>query len=189
MHLAVALLLLLPLGSARASDLDALLQRGPVAHVETRPDGSLERIVAYADTPAPPDRVWACLTAFDTYTEWMPGVARVKETRREGGLVEHDWVLAVPGPNVRFSTRFHLDPPTRTIRGSATSKNLGGSTWSWRLEARPGGGTRIVRTSRSTGITDNWLLEMLGEHKDLLDLGINLASPVVEVEAVRERCR
>lgn len=187
MHLLLAALLSSP--AARAGDLDALLDRGPVALVETGADGAFQRVVVYGDTVAAPEAVWACLTAFETYTEWMPNVARVKETRREEGLVEHDWVLAVPGPNVRFSTRFLLDPPSRTIRGSATSKNLSGSSWTWRLEALPDGGTRIVRTSLSTGITDNWLLEMLGDHKDLLDLGINLASPVVEVEAVRERCR
>ena len=56
-------------------------------------------------------------------------------------------------------------------------------------DALPGGGTRAVRGSRSRSIDDNWLLDMLGEHKKVLDLGINLSTPVLELRSLRSRCR
>lgn len=173
---------------ARADDLTELLTEGPLASVERSADGGLERIVAIVDTPTSPEAVWACITDFTSYPEWMPGAHKVTETRSEPAVVEHDWVLEVPGPNVRFSTRFLLNQPEWTITGTATSKNLAGSAWAWSLEPLPTGGTRVFRSSLSTGIADNWLLDMLGDHKVLLDLGINLASPVVEVGAVAEHC-
>ncbi len=178
----------LALSLAQASSVDALLQRGTVISVERSPSGALTQVTVMALVSASPEQIWAQISDFASYPEWMPGVhqTRVHDEPDEPQVVV-DWVLAVPGPNVRYTGRYQLDREHWTLSGEAISENLGGSAWTWTLEP-VGAQTRVIRTARSQSISDNWLLDMLGEHKSLLDLGINLASPVTEVEAVKARC-
>lgn len=170
-----------PAGLAPPSGTEALV-------VETGPDGRLSNVVASADLRCSPDRAFALVTAFDTYPEWMYGVDKADVESVAPQVVEVEFVLRAPGPNVRFRGRFQMDPAARTVTGAAVGRQLRGSVWTWSIDPLPGGGARATRSSRSRSIDDNWLLDMLGEHKHVLDLGINLSTPVLELQSLRARC-
>ena len=57
----------------------------------------------------------------------------------------------------------------------------------WRLEPS-GEGTAVFREAYATAITDSWLLNQLDDSKGMLDIGINVASPVIEVQALARAC-
>jgi hypothetical protein len=46
----------------------------------------------------------------------------------------------------------------------------------------------VYREAKAGGIEDNWALDMLGEHKEVILLGVNLASPVIEVRSLEKAC-
>ena len=181
LHLTAAVAVGPPAGLAPPSGAEALV-------VETGPDGRLSNVVASADLRCSPDRAFALVTAFDTYSGWMYGVDKATVEQTAPDTVEVDFVLRAPGPNVRFRARFQMDPVARTVVGGAVGRQLRGSVWTWRIDPLPGGGARATRASRSRSIDDNWLLDMLGEHKHVLDLGINLSTPVLELQSLRARC-
>jgi hypothetical protein len=156
--------------------------------VETGAGGELVNVVASIDLACPPDRAWDLLTDFSTYPEWMYGVVKAQATAAAPATVEVAFVLDAPGPNIRFRARFRMDSEARTVTGGAVGKQLSGSIWTWRLDPLPTGGTRAVRASRTRSIDDNWLIDLLGDHKQVLDLGINLSTPVLELRSLAERC-
>lgn len=188
MHIAFLPAFLLATGLAAAGPLDTMLARGEVTLVEENARGGVERVTALADIDAPPDRVWARLVDFGAYPRWMHGALKAEVTPVGPGVVDVDFLVKAPGPNVRYRARITLDEAARTITAVATGKNLQGSRWTWRLEPRPGGGTRVHREAKAGGIEDNWALDMLGEHKEVILLGVNLASPVIEVRSLKRAC-
>jgi len=182
--LALALALSVP---AHADRLDDLLARGEVVLVEADPDGAVRGVTAVTYVAAPPDAVWARLTDFGAYPTWMPGALQAESRPAGDGAVDVDWVLKVPGPNVKYTGHNDLDRAGWTITQEAISKNLRGSRWVWRLEPA-GEGTVVYREAFATQITDNWLLNQLDDYKGMLDIGINVASPVIEVQALARAC-
>ncbi len=181
-------LLLLAVGLAAADPLSELLQRGELSLVESTAGGGVARVTAIVDIAAPPQQVWDRIVAFDTYTAWMHGVLRATPVRVDDNTVDVDFLIKAPGPNVRYQARFTLDRGSNRITADATGKNLKGSRWVWQLEPRTDGTTRVFRESRAGGIEDNWALDMLGEHKEVILLGINLSSPVIEVRSLKRAC-
>jgi hypothetical protein len=173
---------------ALAGPLDTMLSRGEVTLVEDNGRGGVEKVTALADIAAPPDRVRAKLVDFDAYPGWMHGSLKAQSTAVGPGIVDVEFLVKAPGPNVRYTARITMDEATRTITAVATGRNLQGSKWIWHLEPLPGGGTRVYREAKAGGIEDNWALDMLGEHKEVILLGVNLASPVIEVRSLEKAC-
>lgn len=174
--------------SARAEDLPSLLARGPVALVETKADGRVSKVTAIAKVAATPDAVWAKLTAFQDYTAWMPQVVKSDVLSQSDGppkTVVVDWSIAAPGPNIAFTATYTLDEAAHTIDGAWQSGALKGSAWSWRLVA-DGSGTMVYRESYSAAVADNWLLTQFDDSAHTLELGLNAATPIVEVQALEK---
>lgn len=183
------LLTLLALTRLAAADpLDDLLAKGEVTLVEKTSSGGVAKVTAMVDIAAPPEHVWGRLVDFEAYPQWMHGALKAQSTPAGADTVDVDFQVKAPGPNVKYSARITLDKASRTITAVATGKNLKGSRWVWQLEALPTGGTRVRREAKAGGIEDNWALDMLGEHKQVILLGINLASPVIEVRSLKEAC-
>lgn len=173
---------------ALADRLDDLLADGPLVQVRDDGKGGVAEVTALIDVHAPVEAVWARVTDFAAYPSWMPGVLETTVRAPSSTSLEVDWILKVPGPNVHYTGTYELDRVRWTVRGRAIGKNLAGSWWTWTLESVSPTLTRIHRTALNTAIQDNWLLNSLGDHKAILELGINTASPIIEVQSVRKAC-
>lgn len=171
--------------SAHADDLQTLLARGPVALIETKDDGRVDKVTAIAKLDAAPDAVWTQIVTFEDYTTWMPQVVKSSVTSRSGSEVAVDWAIATPGPNVAFSAKYELDAAARTVKGEWTAGALEGSHWEWKL-VPDGAGTLVYRTTYSSAVSDNWLLRQFDDPSHSLELGLNAATPIVELQALEK---
>ncbi len=183
--LAAALLALLAGPAAAADGLDALLARGEVTLLETKPDGRLRQVTAIGLVRAPVDVVWAKLTDFGAYEGWMPQVADSTVISSDGTTVVVDFSIAVVGPNVAFRQKLVLDPTTRTIEGEWVSGALAGSRWEWRLEAR-GEHTMAYRTLYTNVVDTNWIVRQVEDENHTMEYGINVATGVVEMRGLKK---
>lgn len=170
---------------ARADELDALLARGEVTLLETRPDGRLKQVTAIGRIKAPIDKVWAKLTDLGAYETWMPQVASSKVVSATSAEVVVDLSIAVVGPNVNFREKLELDPATHTIRGTWVSGALSGSHWEWRLEAR-GEETMVWRTLYTNVVDTNWIVRQVEDANHTMEYGINVATGVVEMRGLKK---
>lgn len=174
------------LAPAHAADgLDALLARGEVTLLETRPDGRLKQVTAIGLVRAPVAAVWARLTDFGAYERWMPQVADSTVVSADGAVVVVDFSVAVVGPNVNFRQKLTLDEGSRTIRGEWVSGALQGSRWEWRLETR-GDDTLAYRTLYTNVVDTNWIVRQVEDEHHTLEYGINVATGVVEMRGLKE---
>jgi ribosome-associated toxin RatA of RatAB toxin-antitoxin module len=174
-----------PAAPAGAEELASLLARGPVALVETRADGHVDRVTALAHIDAPPDRVWSTIVDFGSYVAWMPQVEGSTVTSQTDHTTVVDWSIATPGPNVTFTASYALDPVNRTVAGTWVAGALEGSHWDWQL-VPDGSGTLVYRTCFSSAVSDNWLLKQFDDSAHTLELGLNAATPIVELKALQQ---
>lgn len=166
-------------------DLASLLARGPVTLVETKSDGTVKAVTAISQLSASPDAVWKKLTAFDDYVSWMPQVVQSTVASTSGDTVTVDWSIDAPGPNVNFRAEYVLDAAARTVKGKWVSGALEGSTWEWKL-VPSGTGTMVYRVTYSSAVSDNWVLRQFDDPSHTLELGLNAATPIVELQALEK---
>jgi ribosome-associated toxin RatA of RatAB toxin-antitoxin module len=183
---AAMLMLLLWSAPALAGDeLSALLARGPVTLVETKEDGRVKAVTSIAQLDAAPDVVWKKIVAFDDYTAWMPQCVQSTVTSTSGSTVTVDWSIDAPGPNVNFSATYELDEAARTVKGKWLAGALEGSTWEWQL-VPSGSGTLVYRVTFSSAVSENWVLRQFDDPSHTLELGLNAATPIVELQALQK---
>jgi len=180
----VAALGLAPVPSAWASTLDSLLARGEVVLVETQPDGHLKQVIGISRVDAPVADVWAKLIDFEAYPQWMSNCAKAEISERGEDFAVVDWSVRVPGPNVKFSGRYDYDAATWTIVGTHAGGALKGSHWEWRL-VPDGDATVMYRTVFSNVVADNWWVRQFEDEHHSLEFGLNAATPVIELIAVK----
>jgi ribosome-associated toxin RatA of RatAB toxin-antitoxin module len=165
--------------------LDALLERGEVTLLETRPDGRLAQVTAMAVIHAPPDVVWAKLVDFPAYEHWMPQVADSTVVSRTDTVVTVDFSVSVVGPNVNFRQACTLDPASHAIHSVWVSGALQGSRWDWKLEPH-GADTLAIRTLYTNVIDTNWIVRSVEDENHTLEYGINVATGVVELRGLKK---
>lgn len=161
------------------------MRQGDLVLIQPGADGRVEKVRTWSWYDAPPDVVWERILSYDTYAEWMPRVNMVEVLARTEDHVDVRWTIKVPGPNVVFTARYHLDPATRTIRGEWLEGALQGSAWTWQLLA-DGTGTRVERELKTSAATDSWLLQQFDDRWHTLEFGINAATPIVEAQGMRQ---
>lgn len=175
------LLLALTLGG----ELDALLARGEVTLIESKADGHLHQVTNISDIDAPVEVVWAKLADFAAWPGWTPQIEETIVTPISATVFDVEWAIAVVGPAVRFKGRYTLNKPAWTITGVWVEGSLEGSRWTWRLEPRGPSQTRLYRTSFTNAVADNWVLRQVDDENHTLEYGINAASGLVEVKALK----
>src|SRR5258706_3756974 len=77
--------LALLIAAAPSDTLESLLARGPLVSVETDASGKFDAAVGFLDVAAPLQRVWAVLTGFGAYREFVPRVVKSEMQSLSGG--------------------------------------------------------------------------------------------------------
>ena len=170
--------------SARASELDDLLARGEVSLIESTADGGLQQVTTFSRIHAPVAGVWAKLIDFASYETWMPQVATSDEVERTEASVTVDWSIKVPGPNVNFRARYDLEPVAYKVTATGVSGSVAGGVWEWVLKDE-GATTFVTRTTYASAVVDTWIVRQFDDEAHSLELGINAASPIIEVRGLK----
>lgn len=165
--------------------LDALLDRGEVSLLETRPDGRVLQATTLARIPRPMGVVWAKLADFAAYEQWMPQVADSTVVSSGPGTLVVDWSVAVMGPNVNFRQSVTLDEAKHVIHARWVSGALPGSHWEWRLVAE-GSDTMVYRTLYANVVDSNWFIRQVEDENHTLEYGINVATGIVEMRGLKK---
>jgi ribosome-associated toxin RatA of RatAB toxin-antitoxin module len=168
-----------------ADSLDALLAKGEVTLLETRPDGRLRQVTALALVHAPIDVVWKRLTDFAAYETWMPQVVDSTVVSTVADTVVVDFSVAVVGPNINFRESHVLDPVAHTVSGTWVSGALQGSHWDWKLETH-GADTLVSRVLYLNVMDTNWIVRQVDDEHHTMDYGINVATGVVELRGLEK---
>lgn len=177
------LFLALP-SSALGAELDDMLARGEVSLVESGPDGKLEQVTTLSRIHAPASEVWAKLVDFDDYRNWMPQVAKSKVVERADATITVDWGIKVPGPNATFRATYDLDEAAHKVTATGVSGAVKGGTWEWLLTDE-GETTLVTRTTYASAVIDNWIVRQFDDEAHTLELGLNAASPIIEVRGLK----
>src|SRR5713226_1944160 len=121
-----------------ALTLESLLAGGPVVSIESTSEGKFAAAVGLADIAAPVDKVWAVLTEFGAYREFVPRVVRSTVDTAEGAL-QVKFEIESPGPNTKYTVQYALDGLAHVAEGRQVAGDLKGSSWRWELsETAPG---------------------------------------------------
>ena len=165
--------------------LETLLAHGPVVSIETETDGKFAAAIGLADVAAPIDRVWAVLTEFGAYHEFVPRVAQSAVTTAEGGLLA-TFEIESPGPNTRYTVQYALDGLAHVAAGRQVAGDLKGSTWRWELFETAPGRTRVRYTSRARNFSS--ILNALEDDAQTVTAGLNVGAAITMLRALKKRC-
>ena len=167
-----------------ADDLATLLARGPVVSVETDAQGKFEAAVALAEIAAPLEVVWAAVTDFGSYREFVPRVVG-SEVSKLPLNVHVRFEIESPGPNTRYTVEYTLDPRAHVAEGRQISGDLSGSRWRWELSEGAPGHTRVKYTSRAKNFSK--VLSAFEDEVQTLTAGLNVGAALTMLRALQKR--
>jgi len=171
--------------SALAAPPTFSVDQGELVQVLSTDDGQLAGVQALGRIDAPIDDVWEVLVDFEHHEDWLPMVAKTKVVAVEGNRHTVDFVVQVPGPNLRFSCDWVVDAANHTMRATGARGSLAGGVWSWTLH--DGGDHTIVeRVTEASAVVDSWLIRQFDDEARTLQVGINVTSPLVEVQGLKQ---
>src|SRR5438270_5065105 len=101
-----ALLLLTAL--AAPIDANALLDRGPIVSIEQSAEGKFKQCTAVARVDAPIEKVWAVVTDYKDFQNFIPKVVGSEVIHEEPGTVDVKFEIDVPGVNTKYVMRHAL---------------------------------------------------------------------------------
>lgn len=174
----------------------ALLARGPMVLVENDAAGKFSEATALVTIDRPIEEVWAVVSDFARFHEFMPRVVRSEVAPAgEGaatGLPEHvrevDVTIEVSSPvlNTRYSMRYRLDARRREAHGRWLRGHLKDSRASWRL-VELGPERTLLHYSTATRNMSSFLAALDDEHQTIT-VGVNAGASVAAVQALKRRC-
>ena len=165
--------------------LESLLARGPVVSVESDGAGRFEAAVAYVEVEAPPEKVWAVLTDYAKYKEFVPRVVESDAYEAEGG-VRVKWEIDSPGMNTKYTVQYAVDPQARVIDGKQVDGDLRGSRWRWELTEPAPGRTRLRLVSKARNFSR--VLDALEDEAQTMTAGLNVGAAITLLRALKKRC-
>ncbi len=178
-------LIALLIAAAPSDTLESLLARGPLVSVETDASGKFDAAVGFLDVAAPLQRVWAVLTGFGAYREFVPRVVKSEMQSFSGGA-RVKFEIESPGPNTKYVVQYALDAKAHTADGLQVTGDLKGSSWHWELFELDPARTRVRYTSRARNFSS--ILNALEDEQQTVTAGLNVGAAITMLRALKKRC-
>ena len=124
----------------------AKLERGELELETTDGPGGRRDARARALIAAPPAKVWAAITDYDHYREFMPLTTVSQVKKREGSDVWFYTELSTPVKTIVYTIKLTLDESKGAVDWTMIDGNLKANDGSWRLEPHGNGETYVVYT-------------------------------------------
>lgn len=165
--------------------LETLLARGPVVLVEADGEGRFDAAVATVEIDAPLDAVWAVVTDFASYKDYVPRVVGSDVQQSPDGL-RVAWEIDAPGMNTKYTVRYAVDARAHAVDARQISGDLRGSRWRWELAEVAPGRTRLRYTSRARNFSR--VLDALEDDAQTVTAGLNVGAAITLLRALKKRC-
>ena len=199
--LLLSVVLAVPAGAIRYSLLESsdvtpemlamLLRDGPMIMTRESEDGRLQLVTSGILIDAPPEQVWAAITDYEHFSEFMPSTEGCRVLSREGN-VSRVWFhikfsFSVLSYAVRYTLRQHFEG-TSGIWWEMESGDLNNAIGSWELIPLDGGRKCAAMYSVYSDIRSiGRLVRYFIDREPSMDVAINTSTCVLVLKAVRTR--
>ena len=193
------LLVLLAAGPAQALDatgvdqgaIQQLTGGSPLVVVEEHEDATLKLVTGGVLVEAPSAVVWAVITDYEKYPEWMPEVEQVTVLKEEGNMreVRYDLLfkISIIKRKVNYTLRMLYDEPKR-IEWELVEGDFDRAIGGWQLIPIRGGQATMVYYSTFTNLRSmGSLIGGLLKQQPALEMAIQVSAAVTVVQKLRER--
>ncbi|HUU02762.1 MAG TPA: SRPBCC family protein [Myxococcota bacterium] len=169
--------------------LGPLLEKGELSLVESYRSGRLRQVTVMGLIKASPDKVWDVLTDYNHYTQFFPNLANLEIVRRSGNDAVLAYELEVPGSNIEYTLVHHHVPRRRIdIRLADDEGDIQTGAWRWELIPSAAGKRTIVVYTLYTDVRESsWIIRQVLKSSPSLEHGLNVATGLVTVRAVKKR--
>lgn len=174
-----------------AATMERLLRSGSLLLVRQNPDGSLKQVLAGGLVNAPLDQVWATLTDFERYPQFMPNTLKMQvlEKRSPAEWITEQTVqviISVLKVKLTYQHQQSLEPPNR-IRFRQVSGDLPGTFGGWDLvPAGEGRQTMIFYSLYSNLMALPWPVGAILKAEPDFMTAVNVTTGLLVVKAVKQ---
>ena len=174
-----------------AATMERLLRSGSLLLVRQNPDGSLKEVLSGGLVSAPVDLVWATLTDFERYPEFMPKTLKMQVLEKRS---PKEWIteqtveviISVFKVKLTYQHQQTLEPPNQ-IRFRHVSGDLSGTFGGWDLvPAGAGRQTMVFYTLYSNLMALPWPVGAILKAEPDFMTAVNVTTGLLVVKAVKE---
>ncbi len=177
------------------SSLIPLLQQGEMNINYFHQDGSYRQATVFSLIDAPPEKVWPAIVDFDHYPDYMPRVGSLEILKRDPLEPWLYYGLEIPGPNYFFTVRVSQEPHRRIdfIPEQYKGADLKGG-WCYELHPVDNGQKTVLVfkmycDTRDQSFFLKQIMKMDPTWVMPLNLGINLSTGILNLQAIKRRVR
>ncbi len=174
--------------------LKRLLEQGILLEVKEDERGKLELITGGILVDSPPEDVYALITDYDSYTEFMPSLAKceVVHRSRDGRTLHVRYVLklkfAAISTSVKYTVKLSLDPDGYEVRWDLIKGDMKETRGGWKLVPLDGGKRTALFYSVYSDIGSiNWITKKLVDATPGIEVAINSSTCELVLKAVKAR--
>jgi ribosome-associated toxin RatA of RatAB toxin-antitoxin module len=167
-----------------------LLKNGEVSLVESYANGELKEVTVFGLVNAPQAKVWAVLTDYGHYPEFMPNVASLEVVSKDGDDAVLAYELEVPGSNLSYRLRHHHLPAQFRLEVSLADDegDIETGAWRWDLVPYAGGAQTIVVYTLYTDVRESsWIIRQVLKDQPSMEHGLNVSTGLISVGAIKKK--
>lgn len=178
-----------PVTDAQLAGLLPLLEKGEVSLLRSKEDGRLAQVTVIGLVRADRQHIWTALTDYSHYEQFMPNLEEARITKRQGRDVVIHYELEVPGVNLEYTLRHRHHPTERIdIWLEDAEGDIQTGAWRWELKPLPDRRGCLLLYHLYTDVKESsWLLEQAMESQPAMEHGLNVATGLVTLRAVKKR--
>lgn len=171
-----------------AAAMAPMLEQGEIIWVNSQKDGRFRQASIITIVNANTRKTWDAVTDYDHYNEILPRTNKTVVLSRQGNDAVLSYTIDLPGPDFVYTLRHHATPYTRVDIWPENDKG-DIKTGAWRWEIFPAGNNRtiLVYTLYTDIRESSWVLKMALKADPAMDHGINIATGLVTVNAIKRR--
>lgn len=159
------------------------VERGEMALIESKKDGTLKQITLVALVRAPRATVWKALASTERYPEFVPNVVKSETIRQEGNVRFVDWEFEVPMFNVEGTNRYTFRPPD-AMEAEAVAGDIRTAALRWEL--RESGADTLVALYSYSDLRDlNFFLRRMIKFNKKMEHGSVLSASLVFMKSLK----
>ena len=165
-----------------------MLDQGELIWVNSQKDGQFKQASIMSIVNATVKKTWDAVTDYDQYNEFMPRAKKIIVLSRDGNEAVLSYTIDLPGPDFEYTLRHHHTPYTKVDIWPENDKgDIKTGAWRWELFPYGENKTILVYTFYTDIRESSWILKIALKSDPSMEHGINIATGLVTVNAIKRR--